>query len=261
MRLNLVTHPKVMRIAEALVDSSDYRDWAGLHYGIPGFPPADTKQDRYDALRVTRYVTVGALLRYWGYVHEHIEDDDTIQGLWPDDVDQIAGVPGFCGALQSVGWLVFGEREGSVRVPNFNKYNVLSPNRGLSMTPAERQKAYRERLKLKRDAKRDVTLRNNSDAREDKNREDKRTKEIRGVAALPDWLPREPWDAWLEVRKKNRAPNTARALNLALRELERLRGQGHDPAEILETATMRGWRGLFPPSKANSGSEAVRVDL
>jgi hypothetical protein len=66
--------------------------------------------------------------------------------------------------------------------------------------------------------------------------------------ALPDWLPQGPWDAWLEVRKKNRAPNTPRALDLAVRELEKLRGQGHDPAAVLDNATLRGWRGLYPPA-------------
>lgn len=70
-------------------------------------------------------------------------------------------------------------------------------------------------------------------------------------ASLPDWLPQESWKAWLEVRARVRAPNTTRALNLALRELERLKGQGHDPVAVLENATVRGWRGLFPPSKVN----------
>jgi hypothetical protein len=78
-----------------------------------------------------------------------------------------------------------------------------------------------------------------------------------GVAALPDWLSREPWDAWLEVRRKIRAPNTPRALNLALRELERLKGQGQDPCAVLEQSTLRGWRGLFPLAKVNGSDPDV----
>jgi hypothetical protein len=76
-------------------------------------------------------------------------------------------------------------------------------------------------------------------------------KKQKGVATLPDWIPVEAWNGWLEVRQRNKAPNTARALNLAMRDLERLKGQGHDPVAILENATVRGWRGLFPPSKVN----------
>ena len=73
------------------------------------------------------------------------------------------------------------------------------------------------------------------------------TKTKQGAFALPDWVPVESWEGWLEVRAKNKAPNTERALKLALADLTKLRGQGHDPAQILDTATARGWRGLFAP--------------
>lgn len=63
--------------------------------------------------------------------------------------------------------------------------------------------------------------------------------------ALPDWVPRELWDAWLEVRRKIRAPNTAAALKLNLGVLERLREKGQDPAAVLAQSISRGWRGLF----------------
>ena len=68
--------------------------------------------------------------------------------------------------------------------------------------------------------------------------------------ALPDWLPKEPWEAWLDTRKKMRAPNTDRALKLAVGDLEKLRSEGHDPGGVLDQSTKRGWRGLFPISHA-----------
>jgi uncharacterized protein YdaU (DUF1376 family) len=64
--------------------------------------------------------------------------------------------------------------------------------------------------------------------------------------ALPSWVPEDAWKAWLEVRPKVKAPNTPRALALALRDLERLRDSGNDPRAVLEAATVKGWRGLFP---------------
>ena len=64
--------------------------------------------------------------------------------------------------------------------------------------------------------------------------------------ALPDWLPKEEWEAWLETRRRMKAPNTERALKLALGDLERLRSEGQDPGGILDQSTKRGWRGLFP---------------
>lgn len=71
------------------------------------------------------------------------------------------------------------------------------------------------------------------------------------VAVLPPWLPKAEWKAWLEVRKKKDAPNTPRALKLALNELERLKSMGQDPAKVLDQSTIKGWK--FP--------YAVKVDL
>lgn len=70
--------------------------------------------------------------------------------------------------------------------------------------------------------------------------------------ALPDWVPKDAWAAWLEVRSKCKpaAPNTPRALTLALKSLMDLRAGGHNPRAILETATVRGWKGLFAPKEA-----------
>jgi hypothetical protein len=89
---------------------------------------------------------------------------------------------------------------------------------------------------------------------------DKDIKKQGKVAALPDWLPEEPWKAWLEVRSKNKAPNTPRALTLALGVLEKLRADGQDPVAVLEQSTLRGWRGLFPIA-GSQRQEPVRVDL
>ena len=77
-----------------------------------------------------------------------------------------------------------------------------------------------------------------------KNQEPETTEE---VAVLPPWLPLEAWKAWLEVRKKNKAPNTPRALKLSLDELERLKSQGYDPATVLDQSTQKGWKSLYPP--------------
>jgi hypothetical protein len=65
------------------------------------------------------------------------------------------------------------------------------------------------------------------------------------AVALPDWLPVEPWSAWLEVRSRNRAPNTPRALRLAITELAKLKAAGQDIQAVLEQSTLRGWRGVF----------------
>ena len=80
-------------------------------------------------------------------------------------------------------------------------------------------------------------------------------KEKASAFALPDWVPAEPWKAWLEVRKRMKAPNTDYALGCAVKDLERLRDAGDDPQAVLDRSTSRGWRGLFPLN--GTGSNAM----
>lgn len=82
-----------------------------------------------------------------------------------------------------------------------------------------------------------------------------KTKEKASAFALPDWVPAEPWKAWLEVRKRMKAPNTDYALGCAVKDLERLRDAGDDPQAVLDRSTSRGWRGLFPLN--GTGSNAM----
>jgi len=82
--------------------------------------------------------------------------------------------------------------------------------------------------------------------REEKSREEK----TNGRAfALPEWVPVDNWEAWLEVRKKLKVPNTPRSLLLAVKSLDKLRSAGNDPAAVLDQSTERGWRGLFELKK------------
>jgi hypothetical protein len=62
---------------------------------------------------------------------------------------------------------------------------------------------------------------------------------------LPDWIPKDAWDGWIEMRNKIKAPLTERAKTLAIKTLERLRDEGYEPGDVLDQSTMRSWRGLF----------------
>jgi len=81
-----------------------------------------------------------------------------------------------------------------------------------------------------------------------------RAKATPSLFVLPDWVPREPWEAWLEVRKKKRAANTVHALDLAVGELERLRDAGENPAAVLDQSTLKSYTGLFPVSQSNGNN-------
>jgi phage replication O-like protein O len=55
---------------------------------------------------------------------------------------------------------------------------------------------------------------------------------------------KELWDAWLEIRKKIRAPNTHKALELTLKKLQKYPIE--TAKQMLEQSIERGWRGVFP---------------
>lgn len=64
---------------------------------------------------------------------------------------------------------------------------------------------------------------------------------------LPDYIPEETWTAYLEVRKKKRAAKTPYALNLVIKELERIQTEhGHDPIDVLNKSITSGWSDVYP---------------
>jgi hypothetical protein len=63
--------------------------------------------------------------------------------------------------------------------------------------------------------------------------------------ALPDWVPQPAWNDFLEMRKSLRATPTEKAKALLVRQLEKLKAEGHDPQAVLEQSVERGWKGLF----------------
>jgi hypothetical protein len=65
---------------------------------------------------------------------------------------------------------------------------------------------------------------------------------------MPEWLDKEAWGAFLEMRKSmgKRAPFTLLAEKRTIHELERLESQGHPNGEVLWQSVMMGYRGVFP---------------
>lgn len=65
------------------------------------------------------------------------------------------------------------------------------------------------------------------------------------VAELPDWVPLEAWEGWLEMRKAKKVPTTPRAQKLALAKLAEFRAQGMDPEKVIDQSTERGWTTFY----------------
>jgi uncharacterized protein YdaU (DUF1376 family) len=62
------------------------------------------------------------------------------------------------------------------------------------------------------------------------------------VAALPDWLNVEVWEAFKNHRGKKFTINSQ---ILTIKNLSEFRDQGQDPTRILETSIANGWKGVF----------------
>ncbi len=123
----------------------------------------------------------------------------------------------------------------------------------------ERSKAWREKQKALATPP-NANERDRTQTNTDKDKEEKKHKTPKAplsTLAVPDWIPVEPWNAWLEVRKVKRAANTEHALDLAIRKLDKMRGEGQSPAAVLDQSTLRSWTGLFPVKSEGGAASAV----
>ena len=75
----------------------------------------------------------------------------------------------------------------------------------------------------------------------DNKKENKKEKDF----VLPDWVPIDAWNGYMEVRKKNKYPLTTRAMNLLIGKLEKFRAKGYDIEAIIDESTTRGWSSVF----------------
>lgn len=130
MRSALLANPKVHAIAKAI--GRDQRAGAALTTGFSGCP------DQVLSRHALRHVTVTALLCVWSSANEH-SDDGTLSCCDLEDLDEIAGVPGFGEAMQAVGWAISDGQSKCVSLPNFSEHNTPAKDR----TAAERQRRSR----------------------------------------------------------------------------------------------------------------------
>ena len=161
MRSALLANPKVHAIAKVI--GMDSRAGSVLTTGFSGCP------DEVLARYALRYVTVTALLCVWSSANEHATGG-ILSCCDLEDIDEIAGVPGFGQAMASVGWAIPDEATKCVSLPNFSDHNTPAKDR----TAADRQRRYRQNRNggVARDVARDVTR--DSNGREEKRREEKK---------------------------------------------------------------------------------------
>jgi hypothetical protein len=72
------------------------------------------------------------------------------------------------------------------------------------------------------------------------------TKALPEPLIIPSWINKEKWNAFMEVRKKNKAAQTDYAKKLIINELERLKNAGDDPDKILDVSIVNTWKSVYP---------------
>ncbi|HTG54959.1 MAG TPA: hypothetical protein VL943_01735 [Niabella sp.] len=65
---------------------------------------------------------------------------------------------------------------------------------------------------------------------------------------LPDWLPNDLWQEFKQMRKGLKKPMTPKAEVLLIKDLEKIKDQGHDPIEALNNSIKNSWQGIFAPN-------------
>jgi hypothetical protein len=66
------------------------------------------------------------------------------------------------------------------------------------------------------------------------------------IYILPDYINKDVWDAYLDMRKTIKKKPTDKAITMLLKKLDEYRQAGDDPNEILSRSVMNGWTGIFP---------------
>lgn len=74
---------------------------------------------------------------------------------------------------------------------------------------------------------------------------------------MPAWLPQEPWDSFVRMRRKSKEPFTQDAVKLAIAKLGKMADAGQNVAEVLNQSTLNGWKGLFEIKGSASNGKFV----
>jgi hypothetical protein len=75
-----------------------------------------------------------------------------------------------------------------------------------------------------------------------------KTKKSKSITLeLPEWLPENIWNDFVELRKFIKKPMTDRAKQLMLANLQKIKDNGHDPIVAINKSIANNWSDIYEP--------------
>jgi hypothetical protein len=71
---------------------------------------------------------------------------------------------------------------------------------------------------------------------------------------LPECIPVDAWNGWVEMRKQGKKPLTDRAYNQAIDKLMAFEAKGQNITEVLDRSTMNNWTDLYEIKEQKNGT-------
>jgi hypothetical protein len=229
MRIDLQTHPKVVRIMSA------------------------TKSDKF---RV-----VGGLHAVWSVFDAHSEDG-VLPGYSCDLMDSVIGYPGLSSAMCSVGWLE--EAQQGIVMPEFTEHNGKSAKRR-----AEDQKRKRESRKCpQKNGQNEELERTREEKRREDNKnivgnelppvvdqqKESKSKALTSKSLVDIGVSQQLADDYMIMRKAKRLPLTQSGLDAMVKQF---RVAGLEPGQGIDLCIQRGWASFKTEWLANSHGKQV----
>ena len=213
-------------------------DWIKLQKDTPDKPEVLAIAAR---MNLDPDAVVGKLVRIWSWFDTHTIDGNANSVTFAL-LDRLAGVTGFAEQMTFVGWL---DQKGHLlTLPNFEYHNgETAKKRALGKNRQEKRRSNDE-------SNANSNASSVTKALPEKRREEKNNKENKEVATsvayvLPDWIEKETWDAFVQMRKRIGKPPTDYALKLIVDKLVKFKANGQDVKQVLEKSITSSWQDVF----------------
>ncbi len=79
--------------------------------------------------------------------------------------------------------------------------------------------------------------------------------------SIPAGIDKKPWSEFLLSRKKLKASNSDYAINLLFNKIKIIRNAGYDLNDVINTAILKGWKGLDVSWLQNAGLKPVSANV